>query len=90
DVRLLLAYVQRERSGEWEPSGHHRSTGAADTSADMTREEALAILGLGDGATADEVVQAHRRLIAKMHPDKGGSDYLASRINLAKDTLRQL
>ncbi|MEM9601766.1 MAG: molecular chaperone DnaJ [Pseudomonadota bacterium] len=88
DVRLLLAYVQRERVGEWEPTGHPGGAGAADASGDMTREEALAILGLDDGATADDVVQAHRRLIAKMHPDKGGSDYLASRINLAKDTLR--
>ena len=53
----------------------------------MTVEEAYAILGLAAGATADEIKEAHRRLMVKLHPDHGGSDYLASQINRARDTL---
>ncbi len=53
----------------------------------MSETEALEILGLQKGATRDDVVQAHRRLMQKMHPDRGGSDYLARKINLARDFL---
>jgi curved DNA-binding protein CbpA len=53
----------------------------------MTRQEALATLGLQEGATENEVRAAHRRLILRMHPDAGGSAELAARINRAKDIL---
>jgi hypothetical protein len=53
----------------------------------MSRAEALRVLGLQEGATADEIRAAHRKLILNNHPDKGGSDYLASKINEAKDVL---
>jgi curved DNA-binding protein CbpA len=55
--------------------------------ADLSRAEALAVLGLSEGATADEIRAAHRRLIQKVHPDVGGSADLAARINRAKDVL---
>jgi hypothetical protein len=55
----------------------------------MSREEALAILGLKAGAGAEEVRNAHRRLMKDYHPDKGGTDYLAVKINQAKDLLIQ-
>ena len=54
---------------------------------DMTRDEALAILGLASGATEEEIRAAHRRLILRVHPDAGGSADLAARINRAKDVL---
>ena len=53
----------------------------------MSREEALKVLGLGPGASQDDIREAHRRLILQNHPDRGGSDYLASKINEAKDVL---
>ena len=53
----------------------------------MSDAVALEILGLHQGATREEVVLAHRRLMQKMHPDRGGSDYLAKKINAARDFL---
>jgi curved DNA-binding protein CbpA len=53
----------------------------------MTREEALAVLGLAEGASIDDIRAAHRRLIQRMHPDVAGTADLAARINRAKDVL---
>ena len=53
----------------------------------MTRAEAYEVLGLKPGATPDEIHAAHRRLMRMAHPDTGGSDWLASRINQARDVL---
>lgn len=53
----------------------------------MTKNKAYDVLGLKPGASKDEIVAAHRRMMQKIHPDRGGSDYLAAEINQAKDTL---
>ncbi len=53
----------------------------------MTRGEALEILGLSANASRDDIIGAHRKLMSKVHPDKGGSDYLARSINQARKIL---
>ncbi len=60
---------------------------AAASSSAMTRAEAFAVLGLKDDSTSDEIREAHRTLIAKIHPDQQGSDWLAARVNQARDIL---
>jgi DnaJ family protein C protein 19 len=53
----------------------------------MTPREARDLLGVGPGASLDEIREAHRRLISRVHPDTGGSGALATRVNMARDTL---
>jgi hypothetical protein len=61
--------------------------GVAPGSGAMTKEEAYKILGLEAGATAADIRKAHRRLMQRLHPDLGGTSFLAARINEAKDVL---
>lgn len=64
-----------------------RSDKAQRNSGAMTPDEARQVLGVEAGASRDEIVAAHRRLMQKIHPDHGGSDYLAARVNEAKSVL---
>ena len=82
---LLASYLERHHPGHEQGGGSH-SPGRATTST-MSEREARKVLGLNESATQAEIVATHRRLMQKMHPDRGGSDYLASKINQAKDRL---
>jgi hypothetical protein len=85
-ARLLEAYLDRTLGADWRAEAERRRSAAHSDSA-MSREEALKILGLREGAMEDEIRSAHRRLMMQNHPDRGGSDYLAAKINEAKDVL---
>jgi hypothetical protein len=87
---LIEAYLDQVYGAAWKAKaegGPFAAHPANATGADMTREEAYEVLGLKPGASDAEVREAHHRLMLKLHPDQGGSDYLARRINQAKDIL---
>jgi hypothetical protein len=88
---LLEAYLDRVHPDWRQQQGAADSTaGPATPSAAMTRDEAYRVLGLEAGASENEIRDAHRRLMKKLHPDQGGSSYLAAKINQAKDILLAL
>ncbi|MGE5271446.1 MAG: DnaJ domain-containing protein [Thiohalocapsa sp.] len=90
-ARLLEAYLDRVRSNwhdemasDWGRAG---SAPPPPNAPDVTVEEAYAILGLSPGADAEAIRAAHHRLMKQLHPDHGGTDYLATKINRARDVL---
>jgi DnaJ-domain-containing protein 1 len=88
-VSLLESYLDR-RFPAWRQDAQGDAAGRQSrpaSSGKMTNEEAYQILGLQPGAARDEIGRAHRALMKKLHPDQGGSTYLAARVNEAKDTL---
>ncbi len=93
-AQLLETYLDRVHP-DWrerlQKAGAGTGTGGGGTGGPvpggMSREEAYQILGLEPGAGDDDIKAAHHRLIANLHPDRGGSTYLAAKINQAKDVL---
>ena len=88
-VSLLESYLDR-RFPAWRQHAQGDAAGGqrrAASGGKMTEEEAYQILGLQPGASRDDIAKAHRALMKKLHPDQGGSTYLAARVNEAKDTL---
>jgi DnaJ domain len=76
------------RGGAGGPQGNRQSGNSSPPRTNsMSRSEALKVLGLEEGATEEQIRLAHRRLILQTHPDKGGTTYLAAKINEAKDVL---
>jgi DnaJ-domain-containing protein 1 len=93
-TEVLAAYLDRQHGDEWREAtnaGSYSEENGEDSrpsnSSEMTANEAYAVLGLDQSATEEEVIAAHRKLMQKLHPDRGGSNYLAAKINQAKDLL---
>jgi len=81
---LLQAYLLRNgQAGEQHQQDNYQSANFSELSA----EEAYKILGLEVDASKEDIIKAHKRLMQRLHPDRGGSDYLAAKINAAKDKL---
>lgn len=78
-AKMFTGQGRGDSTGEAPPSSPGTGT--------MSRSEALRVLGLKDNATPDEIKAAHRHLMSQVHPDVGGTDYLAQQINQAKDVL---
>jgi hypothetical protein len=93
-ARLLEAWMDRVLGSGWRhkvgsgaEAAHASSRQQADDERPMTPEDAFSALGLKPGADDQEVREAHRRLMRQAHPDAGGSDVRAARLNVAKDLL---
>jgi DnaJ domain len=82
---LLESYLDRVAGADWRQRAGHGP--AAPSDGKMTPDEARAVLGVGADATADDIRAAYHRLMKKIHPDQGGSNYLASKLNAAKAVL---
>lgn len=87
-VRLLETYLDRAWP-DWRRDAGVGSNGSGETprGGSMGRRQALEVLGLDDTASDRDILEAHRRLIQKLHPDRGGSTYLAATLNEAKHVL---
>lgn len=84
-ARVVESYLDR-RDRHWRDR-QNEGTQPSTERGQMGRAEAFKVLGLKDGATPEEIKAAHHRLMTNLHPDKGGSDYLAQQINRARDIL---
>lgn len=85
---LLQAYLEFRYPTQWRDGISSDQGQQVNTNNnEMNRREALSILGLDDTASKKEIINAHKRLMQKLHPDTGGSEYLASKINQAKSFL---
>jgi len=82
---LLEAYLDRVHGQIWRQAGQHSSSKRGQNG--MTAAEAYEVLGLAPGASREAIIEAHRRLMQKVHPDRGGSDFLAANVNRAKEVL---
>ena len=84
-LALLEAWIARERPN-WRGGDSDNASGKR-TAQSLSKTEAYDLLGLKSGASVAEIKSAHKRLMKEFHPDKGGTDYLAAKINEAKDVL---
>lgn len=89
-ARLLEAYLDRRLGPDWRTKGHEKTSSSQQrsrSSSGMMRDEAYRVLGLSPGASEEQIRDAYKRLMMNLHPDRGGTDYLAAKINEAKDVL---
>ncbi|MBT8145251.1 MAG: DnaJ domain-containing protein, partial [Gammaproteobacteria bacterium] len=86
-LQVLEAYLDRMHSDWREAAQYEDEPAGTSEEPAMNHQLALEILGLSEDADKDEVVKAHRKLMQRMHPDRGGTEYLAKKINAARDYL---
>ena len=86
-ARLLEAYLDRLQPGWRDDFAGGETHASPSSSSDMTVAEAYEILGLEPGADSAAITAAYHRLMMQLHPDHGGTDYLATKINRARDVL---
>ena len=84
---LLESFLEREHATAWSASSRQEGEQPSPPSIEFSEAEARQILGVDEGADAATIRAAHRRLIQRLHPDRGGSPYLAAQINRAKELL---
>lgn len=84
---VLEAFLERNFADEWRDSETGRGQSGVKGNGKMSLDEAREILGVSAGATREQIIEAHRHLMQKLHPDRGGSTYLAAKINEAKRVL---
>lgn len=87
-IALLDSYLERYHPGWQERAGSSSAEGKGSSfSGEMTRQEAYEVLGVEPGASREEILEAWRRLVKRVHPDSGGSAFLTAKLNAAKDVL---
>ena len=84
---LPLLSRLRQQFGQQQSSQSGQQTAGRANPGQMTVEQAREILGVKAGASKEEIIMAHKRMMQKVHPDRGGTDFLAAQLNQAKDTL---
>tara|TARA_B100000029_G_scaffold183213_1_gene180799 strand:- start:329 stop:937 length:609 start_codon:yes stop_codon:yes gene_type:complete len=84
---LLEAFLDRYHGNTWRKDDSTDEPKRQSPTGPMSRREAAEILGLDENSASDKVIETHRRLIQKLHSDRGGTDYLASLVNQARDVL---
>ena len=84
---LLEAFLDRNYSDTWRNRDRSQEAPLSPPTGPMSRREAAEILGISEDSSSDTITEAHRRLIQKLHSDRGGTDYLASLVNQARDVL---
>lgn len=82
--RLMVSFIERYHPDIEQTSSQEESTGDDDT---MTVKKAREVLGVAEDASEEDIVNAHRRMIQHLHPDRGGSSFIAAQINEAKRVL---
>ncbi len=82
-----IPFIQQKFQQNPPPGGYQNQQTASTGRSDISKQQAYKILGLTPGCSREEIIAAHKRIMQKVHPDRGGSDYLAAQINQAKDML---
>lgn len=83
-VPFVLSYLKARAAGHSGQDAPHNTNSANKP---MTHDEALEVLGLGKGASVDMIKDAYKKLMKKVHPDQEGSEWMAAKLNEAKDLL---